>query len=209
MIHPDTELRFISAEKGYGLVAKKMIPKGTITWVLDRLDRSFSPMEVDEMDTVCKDIIGTYTFRNNQGNYILCWDNGRFVNHSFNSNCLTTAYDYEIAIRDIQEGEEVTDDYGYLNIESPFRALPEKSRRKIVYPDDLKKYYKSWDKKLQDSIKCILSVPQPLKDLLSHDVWQKSVKIANGMEEMDSILNCFYEENGLSQHGTGHQNGRA
>lgn len=37
MIHPDTEVRFINPEKGYGLVATKFIPKGTITWVQDDL----------------------------------------------------------------------------------------------------------------------------------------------------------------------------
>ena len=31
MIHPDTELRFINNVVGYGVVAKKLIPKGTIT----------------------------------------------------------------------------------------------------------------------------------------------------------------------------------
>jgi len=35
MIHPDTEVRFINDEIGYGVVAKKLIPKGTITWVQD------------------------------------------------------------------------------------------------------------------------------------------------------------------------------
>jgi hypothetical protein len=43
MIHPNTELRFISPEVGYGVVAREFIPKGTITWVLDELDREFTP----------------------------------------------------------------------------------------------------------------------------------------------------------------------
>lgn len=79
---------------------------------------------------------------------MLCWDNGRFVNHSFNANCLSTAYDFEIAIRDIQPGEQLTDDYGYLNITEPFRGIEENTERKIVYPDDLKNYHKEWDEKL-------------------------------------------------------------
>ena len=32
MIHPDTELRFISPEIGFGVFATKLIPQGTITW---------------------------------------------------------------------------------------------------------------------------------------------------------------------------------
>ena len=149
MIHPDTELRFISNEIGYGVVATKFIPAGTVTWVLDQLDREFTPLELQQMAPIYQNILDTYTFRNNKGNYILCWDNGRYVNHSFNSNCLTTAYDFEIAIRDIHPGEQLTDDYGYLNIPLPFRAADEGTRRKIVYPDDLLKYYKVWDNKIK------------------------------------------------------------
>ena len=50
MIHPDTELQYINNEIGYGVVAKKLIPKGTITWVLDKLDREFTPMEILELE---------------------------------------------------------------------------------------------------------------------------------------------------------------
>lgn len=42
MIHPDTEIKFIDKEIGPGLVAKKLIPKGTITWAMDEFDKSFS-----------------------------------------------------------------------------------------------------------------------------------------------------------------------
>ncbi len=193
MLHPSTELRLINNEVGYGVVATEFIPKGTITWVLDKLDREFSQIEIENMDPEYKDILGKYCFRNNTGKYILCWDNGRFVNHSFNSNCLTTAYDFEIAIRDIQPGEELTDDYGYLNIEEPFRGINEGTRRKVVYPDDLLKYHKVWDKKLQKSIKNLNKVDQPLKHLLKKDLWEKMIKICVGKEEMASVINCYYK----------------
>lgn len=194
MIHPDTEIKYISAEKGYGVVAKKLIPKGTITWALDKLDREFTLFEVEEMDDLHKNIIGTYTFRNNKGNFVLCWDNGRYVNHSFNSNCITTAYDFEIAIRDIHPGEELTDDYGYLNITEPFDALDESNDRKTVYPDDLLKYHEIWDNKLSAAFPDIIKVEQPLKSLLSQEMWQKVVNISNNKEKMDSILNCYFDD---------------
>lgn len=198
MIHPYTEIKFISNEIGYGVVAKEFIPKGTITWVLDKLDREFSPWEIQELEPVYREILGTYTFRNNKGNHILCWDNGRYVNHSFNSNCLTTAYDFEIAIRDIHPGEQLTDDYGYLNITEPFRALPEGTRRKIVYPDDLIRYYKGWDKKLLPAFRRIPAVDQPLKQLISDEMWDEIHEISRGNKDMASILNNYYPENGNS-----------
>ena len=161
MIHPKTELKFISNDVGYGVVATEFIPAGTITWVLDKLDREFSPLEFQRLEPVYQNILDTYTFRNNNGNFVLCWDNARFVNHSFNSNCLTTAYDFEIAIRDIHPGEQLTDDYGYLNIMTPFRGINEGTRRKVVYPDDLLKYYKVWDKKLLNVFDRIPVLEQP------------------------------------------------
>ncbi len=194
MIHTNTELRFISDEIGYGVVATKFIPAGTITWIQDRLDRIFTPSEVAELPQIYQDIIDYYTFRNNKGNYILCWDNGRYVNHSFNSNCLTTAYDFEIAIRDIQVGEQLTDDYGYLNIATPFRGIDEGTKRKVVYPDDLKKYYKVWDKKIAKVFDKITQVKQPLRTLMSDDLWQKVNAITRGEQELDSIINNYYDE---------------
>ena len=194
MIHPKTELQHISNEVGYGVVATEFIPAGTITWVLDKLDREFSLLEFQALEPIYQHILDTYTFRNNKGNFILCWDNGRYVNHSFNSNCLTTSYDFEIAIRDIQPGEQLTDDYGYLNISQPFRGIDEGTRRKIVYPDDLLKYYKVWDKKINKVFGSILKVDQPLSTLLSADLLDKIKRIVAGTERIDSILKNFYHE---------------
>jgi len=201
MIHPHTELKFISNEIGYGVVAREFIPKGTITWVLDKLDREFSPLEIQNMEPIYQEILDFYTFRNNNGNYVLCWDNGRYVNHSFNSNCLTTAYDFEIAIRDILPGEQLTDDYGYLNIPYPFRGIDEGTRRKIVYPDDLIRYHKVWDKKIAKAFPNITKVNQPLRTLIPNDKWMEIESINKGEREMLSILHNFYPNgNGVESH---------
>lgn len=202
MIHPHTELRFISREMGYGVVATEFIPMGTITWVLDRLDREFSPLQIQQMEPMYQEILSTYTYRNNKGNFVLCWDNGRYVNHSFHANCLTTAYDFEIAIRDIQPGEQLTDDYGYLNITEPFRGIPERSRRKVVYPDDLLRYYHAWDKKLEKAFRRLPYVDQPLQPVMQGDTWEKAQRIGQGEDMMDSILNCYYKP---SENGRGYE----
>ena len=194
MIHPKTELRFISKEVGYGVFATDFIPAGTITWVMDKLDREFRPEEFFAMDLVYQNIIDTYTFRNNIGNYVLCWDHGRFVNHSFNANCLTTAYDFEIAIRDILPGEQLTDDYGYLNIKDPFTAVDEGTERKIVYPDDLVRYYKVWDAQILKVFGKINAYEQPLRVLIKDELWDKVQKIIAGKQQIDSILNNYYDD---------------
>ncbi|HYF70135.1 MAG TPA: SET domain-containing protein [Ohtaekwangia sp.] len=193
MIHPDTELRFISDAIGYGVVATKFIPKGTITWALDKLDRTFTPQQIAELDPLYQQVLDKYTYRTPQGNHILCWDNARFVNHSSRSNCITTAYEFEIAVRDIHPGEELTDDYGYLNVEQPFEVLPEEGTdRLVIYPDDLLRYYHQWDEQLLQAFPQLLNVEQPLFHVLTQSVKNKIQRVAREQERFDSILHCYY-----------------
>ncbi|MCW3105388.1 MAG: protein-lysine N-methyltransferase [Bacteroidetes bacterium] len=194
MIHPHTELRYISKTIGYGVVATAFIPKGTITWVLDKLDREFSPAEIAAMDKTYRDILDTYSYRNNKGNFILCWDNARFVNHSFKPSCFTTAYEFEIAIRDIHPGEQLTDDYGYLNVSEPFKADDEGTRRKTVYPDDLLTFGKAWDKKVLENFKKINKVEQPLGHMLDKGTWKTIEDVIGKKKEMKSLLTCYYKD---------------
>tara|TARA_B110000503_G_C7139784_1_gene410390 strand:+ start:247 stop:837 length:591 start_codon:yes stop_codon:yes gene_type:complete len=192
MIHPNTELKMISPEMGIGVFATKFVPKGTITWAQDELDIVLSPQAVRKLPHEYQATIEKYAFRNRYGESVLCWDNSRFVNHSFNSNCLTTPYNFEIAIRDIQIGEELTDDYGYLNISEPFEAFNEESERKVVYPDDLLRYHPVWDAQIADAMQMINQVPQELDGLIPKK-WKDRIElILKGEGALDSILTCYY-----------------
>jgi hypothetical protein len=195
MIHPHTRLQFISDEIGYGVVATKFIPKGTITWAQDSFDKIFTDEEVADMASVYKNIIDVYAFKNSRGEYILCWDTAKYVNHSFKSNCLTTPYDFEIAVKDIYPGDQLTDDYGYLNISHPFRAADEGTKRKTVYPDDLLRYHPVWDKAISKTFPLILKLHQPLLDVLPPATLKKVTNIIEGKETLDSILACYYHPN--------------
>ncbi|HPF11637.1 MAG TPA: SET domain-containing protein [Flavobacteriaceae bacterium] len=194
MIHPHTELKFINDEVGHGVVATQFIPTGTITWVMDQLDREFTPKQFQKMNALYQNILETYTFRTSKGNLVLCWDHGRFVNHSFKSNCISTAYDFEIAVRDIQPGEQLTDDYGYLNITEPFKAVDEGTKRKTVYPNDLEKYHQLWDKQLANSFPKIAEVAQPLTPLLSEKTKKEIDLVLSGKKPLASILELYYRK---------------
>ncbi|MEZ6243065.1 MAG: SET domain-containing protein [Phycisphaerales bacterium] len=198
MMHPHTALRFISEEIGHGVVATRDIPAGTITWAQDELDREFTPQQIDALGDTYRDLLDTYCFRNPHGRWVLCWDHARFVNHSFRSNCMTTAYNFEIAVRDIREGEELTDDYGYLNILRPFRPIDEGCDRKVVRPDDLLRYHTIWDTKLRGVWPDIPRVDQPLRVLIEPGLWRRVARIARGQEPMTSILECYYDPSGES-----------
>lgn len=192
MMHPDTALRFISEAIGHGVVATRDIPAGTITWVQDTIDREFTPQEIELLGEPFARTLDTYCFRNQHGRWVLCWDHARFVNHSFRSNCLTTAFGFEIAVRDIKAGEELTDDYGYLNIMRPFEAFDEGVGRTLVQPDDLTRYHAVWDSALAQAWPRITEVDQPLRRLLKKGVWQRTSRVARGEAKMPSILECFY-----------------
>lgn len=193
MIHPDTKLKWISEEIGFGVVATKLIPKGTITWVQDHLDRVFEPDAPLYMKEAEKEMLEKYSFRNSEGEHILCWDFAKFVNHSFKSNCLSTAYNFEIAIRDIQPGEELTDDYGYLNLTESFTPMDEGTERKIVNPDDTLKCYAEWDKAIAELLPGILKMKQPLANLLSEEIMEEIQQISAGRKKMLSTRTLYFE----------------
>ena len=194
MMHPDTEVRFINDVIGYGVVAKKFIPRGTITWVQDDLDRVLTVNEVEKMHQSVQEQVEKYAFRNNKGQLVLCWDLAKYVNHSFSANCLSSAYDFEVAVRDIEPGEQLTDDYGYLNISEPFKAVDEGTGRDTVYPDDLLKYHQKWDRQLEEAFEDFEQVEQPLIELVPSAVLEKIKTRLEKNEPLDSILNLYYGE---------------
>ena len=193
MIHPHTELQFINETIGYGVFATRLIPKGTITWVLDALDQKFAAADVATLDPLLRRRLIKYCYRDNEGRYILCWDIARYVNHSFNANCTATPYKFELATRDIFPGDEITDDYGYFNLDKPFHCLPEPGcDRTRVMPDDILHYYPDWDAKVVAAMQYFNQVEQPLKHLIDRKYMAKVTAIAQGKEKMDSTLLCYY-----------------
>jgi hypothetical protein len=198
MIHPDTEIRFINDIIGYGVVAKKLIPKGTITWVQDDLDQIFTPKRARQLSPLMQDYLETYCFTNGDGNKVLCWDNAKFVNHSFNSSCMSTAYDFEIAVRDIHPGEQLTDDYGYLNVSEPFEVVDEGTERKIVYPDDILHFHPKWDQMVKDCFWDIKNVRQPLQKFIPEETLAAFRNAMSGNAELRSLLTCYFDPAKLS-----------
>ncbi|MBY0084951.1 SET domain-containing protein [Brevibacillus brevis] len=192
MMHPDTELRYINDEIGYGVFATRFIPKGTIVWAQDDLDQVLDPAFVERLDSLRKQDVQKYSFKNQFGKYILCWDKARYVNHSFHANCVPTMYDMELAARDILPGEELTDDYGTLNLDEPFDCLPESDTdRSRVMPDDLLRYYPQWDRIAAEAFQRFNHVEQPLLHLIS----PKHLETIRGITEqrlaIDSVVHLY------------------
>ncbi|MGG1658925.1 SET domain-containing protein [Brevibacillus sp. NRS-1366] len=192
MMHPDTELRYINDEIGYGVFATKFIPKGTIVWAMDDLDQVLDPAFVEKLDPLRKQDVQKYSFKDQYGKYILCWDKARFVNHSFYPTCVATMYDLELAARDIHPGEELTDDYGTLNLDEPFDCLPEEgANRTRVMPDDLLRYYPIWDEIAASAFQRFTEVEQPLRHLIRPEHIAAIQGITEKGHSLDSVLHLY------------------
>lgn len=163
MLHPDTELRFINPTIGYGVFATRLIPAGTITWARDELDQVFTPPQVSARAPHLREILDRYCFYDGEGNWILCWDLARFVNHSCDANCLSAGFDFEIAVRDIHPGEELTDDYGTLNLTEPFEChCGAPSCRGVLHPEDPQRLVDEWDTRVRAVFSRLSLVEQSL-----------------------------------------------
>ena len=164
MLHPNTELRKISDEVGYGIFATKPIPKGTITWALDPLDQILDLHAPEQFDHHYDGSLTRYSWITARGHRILCWDFGRYMNHSCEANSYGPGgAEFEIAIRDIAAGEEITCDYATLNLEEPLMCQCGSPRcRGIVKPEDLEDNAVACDILIKNAFMCIRDVPQPL-----------------------------------------------
>lgn len=194
MLHPHTELRFVSQEIGYGIFATQDIPKGTITWVKDSLDRVFTHAEVQKMNEANVDNLLKYTYRDRKGDYFFCWDLTRYVNHSYEPNSMLTALDFEIAIKDIKTGDEITNDYGTFNIIEPFKCANGPHQRETVKPDDLTRYYGEWDELINEAMKFEDKVSQPLMKFLTEKQKSELKQIHSGTMKVPSVLENYFPD---------------
>lgn len=191
MLHPHTELRYLGPEIGSGVFATAPIPMGTITWVQDSLDQVID-LKVHTKYRDYPPVLERYSFRNKDGQYVLCWDYARFVNHHCEANCLSPGLEFEIALRDIAEGEELTNDYGSLNLEFVMECTCGSERcRGETRPEDFENLADRWDSLLQHAFPSIDSVEQPLWPYLESG---KLVKAClSGDEPIPSIRNHLYK----------------
>lgn len=99
---------------GRGLFAAEFIPAGTLVWAFDAGQDQVIPVEeVERADEAARRFLLTYAYYCRCMNgYVLCGDGARFVNHS--EQPLMGSHDdsrFSFALRDIQPGEELTEDY--------------------------------------------------------------------------------------------------
>lgn len=167
MLHPHTTLAWVDDTIGVGVVATRPIPRGTITWVRDPLDLTLTPEQVARLGPMYAEQLDRYGYMEADG-LVLCWDHGRFVNHHCEANCLAMdGAQFEVAVRDIEVGEQLTDEYGCLGITEPMPCrCGSPICRGVVRPDDGKRLYTWLRARFDAGMEQVGAVAQPLADLL-------------------------------------------
>ena len=164
MMHPDTELRFKDAAFGHGVYATRFIPLGTIVWVLCELDIRLPAARVAALPPPYQAIIDRYAYGDAEGDRILCWDHGRYINHSCVPAMVEVGAETEIAVADLHPGDELTCDYGALNLVQPLRCrCGTADCRGVIGADDDLRVWRQLDTLARASVGVAGLVPQPLQ----------------------------------------------
>ncbi|MFI4910741.1 MAG: SET domain-containing protein [Sedimentisphaeraceae bacterium JB056] len=190
MLHMATRVQYVSEQIGFGVFATRDIPVGTIIVVLDPFDIVVSKEDAAQLSAILISNAERYMYRNKNGDFVLSWDNAKYLNHSCFANTMMTDYGFEIVVRDIRAGEQITTEYGLLNVQEEFDVDCgcESCRRKVCVTD-IDMYYPQWDRLICNAIKSVKDVQQPLYDLLNIDLQHEISRVAEGQSEYSSILN--------------------
>ena len=195
MIHPHTKVLECGPEIGVGVFATAFIPRGTIVVVRDRFDICLTPEEFSCLPEPARSTMETHLYHDKCGNLILSWDHARYMNHSCHANTMMTDYNLEIAVRDIAAGEELTTEYGLLNIQDPYPlACGCEHCRGHLRLDDIDVHAGAWDALIEASLRRIPDLDQPLLNLLEADWRARLDAFTAGRAPYSSIRNLKWRD---------------
>ena len=183
MLHPDVVLKKGGITKK-GLFSKKKIPKGTIVYKVKDDVRIYSISQYNKFSKRYQNILTKFAYQEND-KIIHHVDNTKHGNHSCESNVYVmqdNAY-MDIALRDIEAGEEVTWDYGVLlpTWHKPLRCKCGSSKcRGMIYRLPPNSKVSSKLKLLaKKAKKDLLKVKQPLLDKRELQDFQRGLEPIN------------------------------
>ena len=209
MIHPNARIQFINDEMGYGVFATEFIPKGTITYVKDSLELEITPDDYSKHTPQMQAQIEKYSYIDERGVRIVSWDFAKYVNHCCDCNTMSTGYGFEIALRDIHPGDEITDEYGIFNMEQEMMLECKRPGcRGLVCSADLDRYYPKWDAGLIEALRSFNDVAQPLAPFLDEQTIENLNGYLSGEKEYRSVYYLKYVKDvpftAYSMNGVGH-----
>ena len=174
---------------GYGVFATKPIKKGTILYVKDMLEIDVSPDAFAAMDVQYQKVVDWFSWIDARGHRIVSWDIGKYVNHSCQSNCISTGFGFEVAIKDIAVGQEITDEYGIFNLPYSLTCCCGSNNcRGTITCNDWEANYKRWNKLATGALKFFGQAEQPLLTFMDTQVYQDLMNYLNTKKGYPCIL---------------------
>ena len=155
-------------DKGFGLYARHHVPKGTIICFESEGYRIIPEEEYNSLSETAKE----HVYQRVDGTYIAPSDDSKYFNHSCDANVLDSRLGFDIVVRDIQKGEEVTYDYrAFCFKEMECHCGSENCCGHITYehpaPEKLRRF---WAKKVDAALRQVNKVHQPLGDKVRYRV---------------------------------------
>jgi hypothetical protein len=171
MVLPSLQTKWISDTKGYGLFATEFIAKGTITYCQDPLDIVISPADILKYHPILRDNIHKFAFEPPTGNMVLSWDNAKYINHCCQPNSLSTGYEFEIAVRDVHPGEELTTDYRLFSKHNKFEFFCDNPQCPRSQMNELP--LENIDQRIMSALVDWKKIDQPLEFLVPPTITEK------------------------------------
>jgi hypothetical protein len=98
-------------------------------------------------------------------------DIAKYFNHSCRPSCLGGEDEFEVAVRDLHAGEELTDDYATFRLDRP-ESFPCRcgadACRGMVQPEDAVMLAREWAQSLHAAMELAETVAQPLAPFFSY-----------------------------------------
>jgi hypothetical protein len=88
----------------------------------DGVDWRISPEELEGFPEPYRSRLRHYVYEEEDGSFVLCGDNAKFMNHADAPNCDDPEGAYTVTNRPVRAGEELTCDYRAFDRESRMRG---------------------------------------------------------------------------------------
>ncbi|MDO9035173.1 MAG: SET domain-containing protein-lysine N-methyltransferase [Methanoregula sp.] len=157
-----------TANKGKGLYARQRVPKGTIICFESAGYRVIPAEEYETMSESAKE----HVYRRDDGTYIAPSDDSKYFNHSCDANVLDSRLGFDIVVKDIQKGKEVTYDYRAFSFKEMQCHCGAKNCCKFItyehpVPEKLRLF---WAKKVDSALRQVNKVTQPLQEKVRYRI---------------------------------------
>jgi hypothetical protein len=102
------------------LYSKKELTNGTIIWMIDtKFDKIFSDDYVNKLNSISKNFIELYGYKQLDNNWYITLDNFKFINHSIDPNIglflnYNNTIEYAVTIKNIKKDDELSINFKYL-----------------------------------------------------------------------------------------------